>query len=101
MKDGADPMHPDWRTALNQANAAPRCHARSKRTGEPCQAPAVTGWQVCRMHGAGGGHPAGPAHPRWVHGLRSQEWTETRKAINDLAREAREIEALIGEGTKA
>ncbi|WP_246045547.1 hypothetical protein [Rubellimicrobium roseum] len=33
----------------------------------------------------------------WVHGLRSQDWTETRKAINDLARETRGIEALIGD----
>ncbi|TNC74886.1 hypothetical protein [Rubellimicrobium roseum] len=91
-------------TLLNQLEAhttadtklARRCHARSKRTGEPCQAPAVTGWQVCRMHGAGGGHPAGPTHPRWVHGLRSQDWSETRRTINDLAHETRGIEALIG-----
>lgn len=81
---------------LDLANAAPRCRAHSKRTGEPCQAPAVTGWRVCRFHGAGGGHKAGPSHPSWKHGMRSQEWTETRRTINDLIRAEREIEALIG-----
>jgi hypothetical protein len=34
-----DPMH--------KAHAAPRCKARSKRTGQPCRAPAVRGWKVC------------------------------------------------------
>ncbi len=31
---------------------APRCKARSKRSGNPCQSPAVNGWAVCRFHGA-------------------------------------------------
>ena len=88
MKHDVNPM--------DRANAAPRCSAHSKRTGLPCQAPAVTGWRVCRFHGAGGGHAAGPSHPRWVHGLRSQEWTDMRRAVNELAHETREIEALIG-----
>src|ERR1700687_3627595 len=34
---------------------AKRCRATSKRTRRPCQSPAVRGWVVCRMHGAGGG----------------------------------------------
>ena len=55
MKDDDNPM--------DRPNSAPRCSARSKRTGEPCRAPAVTGWRVCYFHGAGGGHRAGPAHP--------------------------------------
>ena len=42
---------------MDKARAAPRCHARSKRTGLPCGAPAVSGWKVCRFHGAGGGAP--------------------------------------------
>ena len=81
---------------LDLANAAPRCTAHSKRSKEPCRAPAVTGWTVCRVHGAGGGHAAGPTHPRWTHGLRSQQWTETRRLVSELARELREIEGLIG-----
>ena len=81
---------------MNRPNSAPRCTARSKRTGEPCQAPAVTGWRVCHFHGAGGGHKAGPAHPSWKHGLRSQEWIETRRMVNEIAREARKTQSLIG-----
>lgn len=87
IEDGENPMH--------KAHTAPRCTAHSKRTGEPCQAPAVTGWRVCRLHGAGGGHPAGKAHPAWRHGMRSGEWIETRREINDLIRQAREIERMI------
>lgn len=99
MKDGDNLMHPaeasSWRTALKAAAAAPRCTARSKRTGESCRAPAVTGWRVCRMHGAGGGHAAGPSHPSWRHGVRSQEWLEERRHLNDLVREMHEVERLL------
>ncbi len=88
MKGDTDPMH--------KAHAAPRCTAKSKRSGQRCKGPAVTGWTVCRMHGAGGGSPGGPSHPQWKHGMRSREWIETRKHINELAREARAIADLIG-----
>ena len=80
---------------LDLANAAPRCSAHSKRSGQPCRAPAVTGWRVCRVHGAGGGHRAGPTHPSWKHGMRSREWMETRRLVNELVREGRRVEALI------
>ena len=74
---------------------APRCHARAKSTGERCEAPAVRGWRVCRVHGARGGHPAGKAHPSWKHGMRARGWTEERKWLNDLMREVRVMEGLI------
>lgn len=45
--------------------------------------------------GQAGGHGAGPSHPRWAHGLRSREWTETRRLVSELARETREIKSLI------
>jgi hypothetical protein len=67
-------------------SAAPRCTAHSKRSGQPCKAPAVRGWRVCRMHGAGGGHEAGDANPAHRHGLRTREWVEIRRAISELAR---------------
>ncbi|MEM7291236.1 MAG: HGGxSTG domain-containing protein, partial [Pseudomonadota bacterium] len=46
-------------TPMEKAHAAPRCTAHSKRTGLPCKNPAVKGWTVCRLHGAGGGQKAG------------------------------------------
>ena len=65
---------------------APRCTAKSKRSGKPCKNPAVKGWSVCRMHGARGGHGEGKANPAYKHGLRSREWVETRRAVNALCK---------------
>jgi len=50
---------------------------------------------ACRAHGAGGGHKAGPSHPKWKHGGGSREWTEARAEINALARETTEIERTL------
>lgn len=80
---------------MSNAHAAPRCTATSKRTGERCKGPAIKGWRVCRFHGAGGGHAAGKNHPSYRHGIRSREWIEARREINELVREARDIERLI------
>ena len=74
---------------------APRCGAKAKRTGEPCKCPAVRGWRVCRVHGAGGGAPRGSAHGMWKHGIRSRAWIEARRDLNVLIRQAREIEGLV------
>ena len=87
MKDDATPM--------SKAHAAPRCTATSKRTGVRCKGPAVRGWTVCRFHGAGGGQGPGKANPAYKHGMRSREFVEMRKAINDLVRAGKEAEALI------
>jgi hypothetical protein len=66
-KSDANPMH--------KAHEASRCTATAKRTGLPCRAPAVRGWCVCRMHGAGGG---------------AQEMVEARKMVSALIRMSRE-----------
>ncbi|CUK17374.1 hypothetical protein RUE5091_04111 [Ruegeria denitrificans] len=47
------------------------------------------------MHGARGGHAAGPSHPSWKHGERSRETEEMRKTINELIRADRELQKLI------
>ena len=75
---------------MRNAHAAPRCTAHSKRTGEPCRAPAVRGWSVCRMHGARGGAPNGVRHGAYVHGGRTAEAVEARKMVNALVRLVRE-----------
>ena len=90
MDDGGNLMH--------KAHAAPRCTATAKRTGQRCNCPAVTGWRVCRLHGAGGGHPPGPAHPSWRHGMRSRQWIAERAAVNALIREFREFERGLYSG---
>ena len=69
---------------------SPRCTATSKRTGQPCQAPAVRGWSVCRFHGARGGGPKGERNGMYRHGQYTQEALKERQLVNDLIRQARE-----------
>lgn len=80
----ANPMHPAQRL-----QAAPRCRALAKTTGQRCKAPAVHGWAVCRVHGARGGAPMGKANGAWRHGGRTLEAIETRRLIGELDRLAR------------
>ena len=75
--------------------SAPRCKARSKRTGLRCGQPAVKGWRVCRMHGAGGGAPCGPRHGMYRHGQRTKEAVGFRKVMAELSREARKVSCKI------
>ena len=79
---------------MSKAHAAPRCTAKSKRTGVRCKGPAVRGWTVCRFHGAGGGQKAGPSHPRWKHGARSEEAEQSRRAATEMQRA---LVALLGD----
>ena len=89
MKHDVNPMY--------AANSAPRCTARSKRSGLPCKAPAVRGWAVCRFHGARGGHAPGKDHPQYQHGGRSRDTEEIRKLVNALTREAREQQSAMND----
>ncbi len=64
--------------ALVKANAAPRCGARSKRTGKPCRAAAMPNGR-CKLHGGkstGTRTPEGLERSRranWKHGYYSRE----------------------------
>lgn len=81
MKSSGNPMRPAQRLA-----DAPRCTAKAKTTGCRCKGPAVNGWSVCRMHGARGGAPSGPANGMWRHGERSSEAQRTRQEIQALVK---------------
>jgi hypothetical protein len=69
---------------MHKAHAAPRCKARSKRTGQPCRSPAVRGWKVCRMHGARGGAPEGKRNGNYRHGARTKATIELWRFIKSL-----------------
>ena len=69
--------------------SAKRCSATSKRTRAPCRAPAVSGWSVCRFHGARGGAPKGPANGAYRHGMQTNEAVSQRRVIRSLIAEAR------------
>src|SRR5215831_19247756 len=72
--------------ALAKANAAPRCGARSKRTGKPCRAAAMPNGR-CKVHG---GKSTGPRTPeglerskraRLKHGYYSREAKVERSRV--------------------
>ena len=80
---------------INPMQAAVRCKAHSKRTGKRCGAPAVRGWSVCRMHGAGGGAPSGSQNGNYRHGYRTKEAMRTRRELVELLRESRRTIQLV------
>jgi hypothetical protein len=83
-KTVTNPMSP-----VHRLQQAPRCSARSKRSGQPCRAAAVRGRTVCYHHGAGGGAPPGERHGMYKHGQRSKTAVAERRAIRKLIRAAR------------
>jgi hypothetical protein len=56
--------------ALVRATAAPRCGARSKRTGKPCRAAAMPNGR-CKVHG---GKSTGPRTPEGLERSRRANW---------------------------
>jgi hypothetical protein len=78
---------------MHRCNVAPRCTAKSKRTGKPCRAPAVKGWRACWMHGARGGGPEGKRNGRYRHDARSKKAINAGRYVNALARLARSWQA--------
>jgi hypothetical protein len=54
-------------------------------------APAVTGWTVCRFHGARGGAPKGKRNRMYRHGDNTKEAVTLRRRIADLQRASRAV----------
>jgi hypothetical protein len=81
-------MHPKKFARFDtlRLNTAPRCTARSKRSGQQCRGPAVRGKRVCRMHGAGGGAPSGKSNGRYRHGGCTNEGLALLRHVNMLGR---------------
>jgi hypothetical protein len=77
--------------ALVRANAAPRCGARSKRTGKPCRGAAMPNGR-CKVHGGkstGPRTPEGLARSRranWKHGYFSREAKAERSRVRQYLR---------------
>ncbi len=57
--------------------------------------PAVTGWTVCRFHGARGGAPKGKANGAFKHGLHTAEAVNERRLLSDLLRRSRKVMASL------
>jgi hypothetical protein len=81
---------------MDKAHAAPRCSAKSKRSGLQCQAPAMRGKRVCHIHGGKSpGAPCGDLHGRYVHGRQTREAKNARKEVRNLIRMARQLAAMF------
>jgi hypothetical protein len=79
------PMRPS-RFDVSRLNAAPRCGAKTKRSGERCRGPAIRGKRVCRMHGAGGGAPKGQRNGNYKNGASTKEAIALVRDLSMLAR---------------
>jgi hypothetical protein len=94
MSKKADAMTCTHCPSVDRLNAAPRCRANSKRSGFQCQAPAVRGKKVCRMHGARAGAPKGERNGNYRHGGYSNE-------VRELAAQARLLKKISREFLRA
>src|SRR5262245_45736812 len=59
--------------ALLKANAAPRCGARSKRTGKPCRGAAMPNGR-CKLHGGKSTGPRTPGGPSAQQAGKLETW---------------------------
>jgi len=91
---------PRWRVLLDRASAARRCGARCKRTGQPCQGPAMPNGR-CRMHGGGStgartaeGKATCQAAPR-THGGRDASAREQARQRGKASRITKALRALL------
>lgn len=84
-----NPMHrlPDWRETLPMAQAAPRCHTRT-RSGGSCGSAAMRNGR-CRMHG---GCSTGPRTAEGVERIRQARTRHGRYAAS-----MGEVQAVIRE----
>jgi hypothetical protein len=80
----------------NEANqialmhAAPRCHAKAKRTGKRCGCAAMRGKKVCYLHGGRAGAPSGKANGSYKTGEHTKEAIALRKLGTQMMRDLRE-----------
>ena len=93
----ANPMKPRQKEKSRDYafDKAPRCTAKSKRTGQRCNAPAVRGYNVCRFHGARGGAPKGKANGAWKHGHYGEGAKAERFLVKRLLEDALSLRKLF------
>src|SRR3954447_14288243 len=101
-KMAGEPHEDDWQAHLKLAHAAPRCGARRKRDGRPCQGPAMRNGR-CRVHGGLSTGPRtaeGLARSRrsnWKHGHYSAEAKRVRREARQQYRLLRQLIATDDE----
>jgi hypothetical protein len=73
-----------------------RCRARSKRTGNQCGAPAMTGKFVCATHGSRSTGPRTPEGRARCAAAKTVHGHDTRQARRELSEGLTHIRALEG-----
>src|SRR5215467_14567926 len=76
---------------LVRANAAPRCGARSERTGKPCRGAAMPNGR-CKVHG---GKSTGPRTPEGLARSRRANWKNGHFSREDKAERSRLRAAIL------
>lgn len=71
-----------------------QCHARSKRTGEQCKAPAMKGKKVCKSHGGRSTGPRTEAGRARCAAAKSIHGSSTRQARTELSAELVQLARL-------
>lgn len=73
-----------------------QCTARSKRSGQLCKAPAVSGFNVCRMHGARGGVKTeeGRARTAAANTIHGRETRQIRAERSKILKQLRQLEDI-------
>lgn len=77
---------------LLAAWAAPRCGARAKSTGQPCQRPGEQPSGRCYLHGNRGGGPRGERHGNFKDGSRSIAAREHKAWIRQQTAALKELD---------
>lgn len=84
-------MHPvqntvHWQKALEAANMAKRCGAKTRRTIHPCKSPAMPNGRCCMHGGKSPGAPRNAAHGRYKHGKCTYEAKQSKREIRGYDR---------------
>ena len=58
----------------------------------------MTGWSVCRFHGARSGAPKGKANGAWRHGMATNDMVADRRELAELVRAAGNMIAALPGG---
>lgn len=75
---------------------APRCQAKSKRSGLQCRKAAMSGKRVCRIHGGASKGPTTAAGRQRCAEARTVHGRERREARRVRAEKLRELRQLAG-----
>src|SRR5215213_656456 len=92
---GIDPQDPVEGMLSAQMIAANAAALDLYRRAWIPESPAVSGWAVCRMHGARGGAPKGKANGNYKTGEHTAELREARRLVRAILRRTKDAEAVV------